>query len=196
MGSAQSTAVLVGARPDAKEKVMIKKILGVLAALIGAILVLALMQPDSFTVQRAIEINAPPEKVFPLVNDFSQWPTWSPWEKRDPAMKRSLSATTAGKGATYAWEGNKDVGQGRMEIVESTAPSRIGIKLDFIAPFEAHNQTTFAFEPKGGTTLVTWTMQGPTPFVSKLFSVFMSMDRMVGKDFEAGLANMKAAAEK
>lgn len=175
---------------------MLKKIFGLLAAAIGILLVLALMQPDSFTVQRSIEIKAAPDKIFPLVNDFAQWKTWSPWENKDPAMKRSMSPNTAGKGATYAWEGNKEVGQGKMEIVESTPPAKVGIKLDFLVPFEAHNQATFAFEPKGADTRVTWTMQGPMPFVSKLFSVFMSMDRMIGKDFEAGLANMKAAAEK
>lgn len=175
---------------------MVKKILGVVAALIGAVVVLALMQPDSFTVQRTTEIKAPPEKIFPFVNDFTQWKTWSPWETKDPAMKRTTSSNTAGKGATYEWEGNKDVGKGRMEIVESTPPSKVGIKLDFMVPFEAHNQAIFTFDTKGAATQVTWTMQGPMPFMSKLFSVFMSMDSMVGKDFEAGLANMKAAAEK
>lgn len=175
---------------------MLKKILGVLAALIGAILILALMQPDSFTVQRTIEIKAPAEKVFPLVDDFAQWKLWSPWEHKDPAMERSMSANTAGKGATYAWAGNKEVGQGRMEIVESTPPAKVGIKLDFLVPFEAHNQTTFNFEPRGTGTQVTWIMQGPLPFISKIFGVFVSMDSMVGKDFETGLANMKAAAEK
>lgn len=175
---------------------MVKKVLGVLAALAGTIVVLALMQPDSFKVQRTIAIKAPPEKIFPLVDDFAQWKLWSPWENKDPAMKRTLSSATSGKGATYAWEGNKDVGQGKMEIVESVPPSKVGIKLDFMVPFEAHNQSIFTFLPKGTGTEVTWTMQGPMPFVSKLFSVFASMDAMVGKDFETGLANMKAAAEK
>lgn len=175
---------------------MIKKILGVLALLIGVVVVLALRQPDSFSVQRSIEIKASPEKIFPLVNDFARWKTWSPWENKDPAMKRTVSPTSEGKGATYAWSGNRDVGQGRMEIVESTPPSKVGIKLDFMVPFEAHNESIFTFEPKGAATQVTWTMQGPMPFVSKLFGVFASMDSMVGKDFEAGLANMKAAAEK
>lgn len=175
---------------------MAKKIFGVLAALIGVIVVLALMQPDRFSVRRTIEIKAPPEKIFPFVNDFAQWKTWSPWENKDPAMKRSMSPATSGKGATYAWEGNKDVGQGKMEIVESTPPSKLGVKLDFTAPFEAHNEVMFAFEPKGASTQVTWSMQGPMPFMSKLFGVFVSMDEMVGKDFETGLANLKTAAEK
>jgi len=175
---------------------VIKKILGVLAVLIGVIVILALMQPDSFTVQRSTAITAPPEKVFPLVNDFAQWQRWSPWENKDPAMKRTMSTNTAGKGATYAWAGNKEVGEGRMEIVESTPPTKVDIKLDFMVPFEAHNQATFTFEPKGAGTQVTWVMQGPMPFISKVFSVFVSMDKMIGKDFEAGLSNLKVAAEK
>ena len=111
-------------------------------------------------------------------------------------MKRTHSGAPAGKGAVYEWDGNSEVGAGRMEIIESSPPSKIAIKLDFIKPFEGHNTTTFRLEPKEGATTVTWSMEGPAPFVSKLMQVFMSMDSMVGKDFEAGLANMKAAAEK
>ncbi len=175
---------------------MIKKIVGVVAALIGTVLVLAIMQPDSFTVQRSTDIQAPPEKVFPFVDDFSRWQVWSPWDKKDPSMKRTLSTPSAGKGATYAWEGNDDVGKGQMTIVESTQPNRVAIKLDFTAPFEAHNDVAFTLEPKAALTQVTWTMQGPMPFISKLMGVFVSMDTLVGKDFETGLANLKAAAEK
>lgn len=175
---------------------MIKKIAGVVAALIGTVLVLAIMQPDSFTVQRSTDIQAPPEKIFPFVDDFSRWQSWSPWDKKDPSMKRTLSTPSAGKGATYAWEGNDDVGKGKMTIVESTQPNRVAIKLDFTAPFEAHNDVAFTLAPKAALTQVTWTMQGPMPFVSKVMGVFVSMDTLVGKDFEAGLANLKAAAEK
>ncbi len=111
-------------------------------------------------------------------------------------MKRTFGATTAGKGATYAWEGNKDVGQGSMEIVESAAPGKVALKLDFVKPFEAHNAVVFTLEPKGGATNVTWAMEGPVPYFAKIIHVFINMDSMVGKDFEAGLASMKAAAEK
>jgi hypothetical protein len=111
-------------------------------------------------------------------------------------MKRTFSATTAGKGATYAWEGNKDVGQGSMEIVESITPNKVALKLDFVKPFEAHNMVVFTLEPKGGTTNATWAMEGPVPYFAKIIHVFLDMDSMVGKDFEAGLANLKAAAEK
>jgi uncharacterized protein YndB with AHSA1/START domain len=147
-------------------------------------------------VQRAASIKAPPEKVYALVNDFKRWDAWSPWEKKDPAMKRTWGAVTSGKGAKYAWEGNKDVGQGSMEIAESVAPSTITLKLDFVKPFEAHNIVVFTLEPKGGTTNVTWVMEGPVPYFAKIIHVFLDMDSMVGKDFEAGLASLKVIAEK
>jgi hypothetical protein len=134
--------------------------------------------------------------VFPLINDFKHWGAWSPWEKKDPAMKRTFSAATAGKGATYAWEGNRDVGQGSMEIVESAAPGKVALKLDFVKPFEAHNSVAFTLELKDGATNVTWTMDGPVPYFAKIIHLFIDMDKMVGKDFEAGLAGMKAIAEK
>ena len=149
-----------------------------------------------FRVQRAASIKAPPDKVFPFINDFKRWEAWSPWEKKDPAMKRSFGATTGGKGATYAWEGNKDVGQGSMEITQSVPSSRIALKLDFVKPFEGHNVVEFTLEPKGDATQVTWTMAGETPYFAKIIHVFINMDSMVGKDFEAGLANLKSIAEK
>jgi len=154
------------------------------------------MQPDSFTVQRSTDIQAPAEKIFPFVHDFSRWQAWSPRDTKDPAMKRTISTPSAGKGASYAWEGNDEDGEGQMTIVESARPDRIAIKLDFTAPFETHNDVTFALLDKNAATGVTWTMQGPMPFTSKLIGVFVSMDTMVGKDFETGLANLKATAEK
>jgi uncharacterized protein YndB with AHSA1/START domain len=175
---------------------MFKKIVIVVAVLIAALLVFAATRPDTFRVQRAASIKAPPEKVFALLSDFQRWEAWSPWEKKDPAMKRTFSVVTSGKGAQYAWEGNKDVGQGRMEIAESVPPSRLAIKLDFVKPFEAHNTVEFTLEPKGEATNVTWAMQGDTPYLAKIVHVFLDMDKMVGKDFEAGLANLRAAAEK
>jgi uncharacterized protein YndB with AHSA1/START domain len=173
------------------------KILGIIVALlIVGILIFAATKPDTFRVQRSAAIKAPPEKVFALINDFKAWGAWSPWEKKDPAMKRTFGATTAGKGAHYAWEGNKDVGQGSMEITESMPSSKLTLKLDFLKPFEAHNIVEFTLAAQGDTTTVTWAMHGPANYLSKLIQVFMSMDSMVGKDFESGLANLKAAAEK
>ena len=173
------------------------KIIGLVIALaVAAVLVLAAMKPDVFRVQRAASIKAPPEKVFALINDFKRWDAWSPWEKKDPAMKRSFGAATAGKGASYAWEGNKDVGQGSMEITASVPSSAIKLKLDFLKPFEAHNQVEFTLVAKRDATQVTWTMAGDTPYFAKIIHVFINMDSMVGKDFEAGLANLKSIAEK
>ena len=175
---------------------MLKTILVIVVVLLAGVLILAATKPDTFRVERAASIKAPPEKIFPLINDFKHWDAWSPWEKKDPAMKRTFGTTTSGKGATYAWEGNKDVGQGSMQIAESVAPSKVALNLDFVKPFEAHNNVVFTLEPKGDTTNVTWSMQGPTPYFAKIIHVFMDMDSMVGKDFETGLANLKAAAEK
>lgn len=174
---------------------MLKIIAIFVAVLIAGVLIFATTKPDTFRVQRATSIKAPPEKVFALINDFNRWGAWSPWEKKDPAMKRTFGATTSGKGATYAWEGNRDVGQGRMEIAESIPASKVALKLDFLKPFEAHNTVEFTLDSKGDTTNVTWVMQGPTPYFAKIIHVFINMDRMVGNDFEAGLANLKSAAE-
>jgi uncharacterized protein YndB with AHSA1/START domain len=167
----------------------------ILAVVIAIVLILAATKPDSFSVQRAIDISAPAERVFPLINDFHQWGGWSPWENRDPTMQRTYEGPTSGKGAVYAWEGNKNVGSGRMEIIEAQPPSKIRIKLDFLKPFEAHNTAEFTMLPQGATTHLTWVMRGPAPFMSKLMQVFMNFDRMIGKDFEAGLASLKKLAE-
>ncbi len=174
-----------------------RKTIGIIVAvLIAAILIFATTKPDTFRVQRSASIQAPPQKVFALINDFNAWGAWSPWEKKDLAMKRTFGAVTVGKGAHYAWEGNQEVGQGRMEITESEPASKIALKLDFLKPFEAHNTVEFTLAAQGNTTNVTWAMHGPANFMSKLIQVFVSMDSMVGKDFESGLANLKAAAEK
>ncbi|MBL6614741.1 MAG: SRPBCC family protein [Reyranella sp.] len=162
---------------------------------IAGILIYAATKPDSFRVQRTASIKAPPDKIHALIADLKAWPVWSPYEKKDPAMKRSFGAVTAGKGATYAWEGNKDVGQGNMEIVESS-PQKVLIKLDFLKPFEAHNMAEFILAPKGVTTNVTWAIYGPSPYMSKVMGTFMDFDKMIGRDFEQGLADLKAAAEK
>jgi uncharacterized protein YndB with AHSA1/START domain len=175
---------------------MWKKVVIVIAVLIAAVLVVAATRPDDFSVQRSASIKAPPEKIYPMLADFRQWPAWSPWEKLDPDMKRTLSGPTSGPGATYAWQGSSEVGAGRMEIKQVTAPTKVEIQLDFIKPFEGHNRTDFTLVPRGDTTEVTWLMRGPAPFVSKLMGVFVDMDKMIGKDFETGLANLKAASEK
>ena len=168
----------------------------VLAIAIAIILIVAATKPDTFSVQRATTVKAPPERIFPLINDFHQWGTWSPYENKDPAMKRSYSGAASGQGAVYAWEGNKNVGSGRMEILQATAPSKIVIKLDFFTPFEGHNTAEFTMLPQGDATNLTWLMHGPLPFMGKVMHVFINMDRMVGKDFEAGLINLKRLGEK
>jgi hypothetical protein len=168
----------------------------VLAIVIVAILIFAASKPNTFSVERAISVKAPPEKIFPLINDFHQWVSWSPYENKDPAMKRSYSGAESGKGAVYGWEGNSNVGSGRMEILDASAPSKILIKLDFFKPFEGHNTAEFTMLPQGDATDLNWVMRGPAPFISKLMQVFMNLDHMIGKDFEIGLANLKRLTEK
>jgi carbon monoxide dehydrogenase subunit G len=175
---------------------MLKTILIAVVVVIAGVLAFASTRPDSFSVQRATTVHAPPDKVFALINDFHRWGEWSPWEKLDPEMKRTFGGPAAGVGATYAWTGNSKVGEGRMEILKTAPASKVDIKLDFIKPFEGHNIAEFTLTPQGENTQVLWVMHGPAPFVSKLMGVFVSMDTMIGKDFEAGLANMKAAAER
>jgi uncharacterized protein YndB with AHSA1/START domain len=168
----------------------------VLAIAIAIVLILAATKPDSFAVQRAAIVAAPPERIFPLISDFRQWGSWSPYEHKDPAMKRTFSGAPRGNGAVYGWEGDKNVGSGRMEILEAAAPSKIVIKLDFYSPFEAHNTAEFTMLPQGDETRVTWRMHGPAPFMARIMHVFINIDKMVGKDFEVGLANLKRLAEK
>lgn len=171
-----------------------------IVVVVAGILIYAATRPDTFSVQRTETVKAPPEKVFALINDLRSWSLWSPYEKKDPAMKRTFSGAASGKGAIYEWDGDKNVGKGRMEITEATPPSKILIKLDFISPFEAHNTAEFTMEPAkgpgGDSTVVTWAMYGPAAFMTKLIGIFMNMDTMIGNDFAAGLASLKAAAEK
>jgi hypothetical protein len=169
----------------------------VLVVAIAVILVLALQKPASFTVRRSAVMQAPAERIFPLVDNFQEWANWSPWENRDPAMQRSFSGPSSGKGAAYAWDGNRNVGSGRMEILDASSPSKITIKLDFIKPFEGHNTAEFTFVPERGAsaTNVIWVMQGPSSLMSKVMQVFMNFDAMIGRDFEAGLANLKKLTE-
>ena len=173
---------------------MFKKVLIAIVIVLVAILSFAATKPSTFRVQRTTSIAAPPEKLFAIINDFHNWGSWSPWEKLDPAMKRTYGGTASGVGAVYEWTGNDKVGQGRMEITESTPSSKVTIKLDFLKPFEAHDMAEFTLEPTGSSTSVTWAMYGPTQYMAKVISVFVSMDKMVGKDFETGLANLNSLA--
>jgi len=174
---------------------MLKKVLLGLVIIAAVLVALALTRPDTFEVRRTIVIQAPPAKISGYLNDFHQWTVWSPWERLDPAMRRTYSGPARGQGAVYAWSGNDEVGEGRMEIVDDGAPTRIVIQLDFVKPFAAQNQTVFELTPQGAGTQVTWTMSGPTPFISKLVGLFVSMDEMIGDDFDKGLRQLKAAAE-
>ncbi len=178
---------------------MIKTIALALLAALGLFLAFAATRPDTFRVERSRVISAPPERVYGLIHDLRQFNTWNPYERKDPAAKGEYSANTIGPGARYAWQGDK-VGTGSMEIVDATAPSRVAMKLDFVAPFEAHNQIEFTLQPEGeGTTRstrVTWAMRGPVPYLAKIAHLVFNMDRMVGQDFEDGLANLQAVAQK
>jgi uncharacterized protein YndB with AHSA1/START domain len=175
---------------------MIKAILIILVLLIAGVLAFAATKPDTFRVERQTSIKAPPEKVFAVVSDFKRWGEWSPWHKLDPQMKVTYGAVTAGKGATYEWEGNDKVGSGRMEILEVTPASSIKTKLDFYRPFKAQNTAEYSLKAEGDSTVVNWAMYGPSNYISKIMQVFISMDKMVGKDFEEGLSNLKSVAEK
>lgn len=175
------------------------KVVWIAAACIGVLIVVvlayAMTKPDSFRVARSTVINAPAETIFPLINDYRRWSAWSPYEAKDPQMKRSYGSTTTGKGATYAWEGDSNVGAGNMAIADSVPSSKVHIKLNMLKPIEAHNDVTFTLEPSGEATKVTWDMQGPVPYLAKVMHVFFNFDKMVGGDFEAGLANLKRVAE-
>lgn len=179
----------------------ILKVLGIVLGVIvlaggGVAAYAAATQPDSFRVSRSLEISAPPEKIYAILSDFRRSPEWSPFEKIDPDMKRTLSGAASGKGAVYAWEGDSKAGAGRMEIVEATPGQSVTLKLDFIRPFEASNTVEYRLEPKGTATQVSWDMHGPMLFVSKVMCVFVDIDKLIGKDFETGLANLKTLAEK
>jgi hypothetical protein len=167
----------------------------VVVVAVAGLLVYAALKPDDFRVQRSIAVKAPPEKIMAVVADLKGWTAWSPYEKKDPGMKRAYAGAPSGKGAIYEWDGNKDVGHGRMEILEA-GPSKVVIKLDFITPFEAHNTAEFTAVPQGDGTSVTWAMYGPSPYMAKVMQTVMNMDKMIGSDFEAGLQNLKTVAEK
>jgi uncharacterized protein YndB with AHSA1/START domain len=174
---------------------MLKKILVAVAVLVVALVVLVATRPGEFRVERSVLVAAPPERVFAQVSDFHAWSGWSPWAKLDPAMKTDYSGTDGQIGAAYHWVGNDKVGEGRMTITELAPPRRVAIRLEFLKPFAATNTTVFDLAQEQGGTRVAWVMSGRNDTVGKLFSLFMDMDKMVGGDFERGLAALKAQAE-
>jgi hypothetical protein len=174
---------------------MIKKILLTLAAIIAVVLLIAAFQPAEFRVVRSATMAAPAAVIFAEVNDFHRWAAWSPWEKLDPAMKRTFDGPAAGVGASYAWEGNSEVGSGRMTITESRPGELVLIRLEFIKPMPGICPTEFKFQPAGGATTITWTMSGTNNYLSKIVCLFMNMDKLVGGDFEKGLAQLKTLVE-
>ena len=174
-------------------------IITVVLVALAAVLGFAAARPDILAVKRAIRVDAEPVRIFDLINDFHKWSSWSPYEKIDPTMTRKLSGAASGRGAVYEWAGKGKAGAGRMEIVDTTPPTKIKIKLDFIKPFEGHNTAEFTLnrssDAKDAATEVVWSMYGPSPYIAKLMGLFLNMDKMIGKDFEVGLANLKALAE-
>jgi hypothetical protein len=162
--------------------------------LVAGVLAYAATRPDSFRISRSIRIAAPPERILPLIVDFREWPRWSPFEKLDPGMKRTFGGPPSGVGSSYAWEGNGKAGAGRMEIL-SADRSLVTVQLDFYRPMKANNFADFLLAPEGDGTVVTWVMRGPSAFHFKLVSVFVNIDRVAGKDFDAGLASLKAESE-
>jgi Polyketide cyclase / dehydrase and lipid transport len=164
--------------------------------LVAAVLIYAASRPDNFRIARQIAIDAPPEGIFPLINDFRAWGQWSPYERLDPGMKRMMGEITEGKGATYAWEGNGKVGAGNMVLSVSQPSSLVAVDLHMLKPMKADSEVQFKLEPMAHGTLVTWAMDGKQNFIGKLMGLVMNIDRMVGAQFEEGLANLKRVVEK
>jgi hypothetical protein len=174
---------------------MLPIILGAVEAIVVVFIVVAATRPSELRITRSARISAAPSAVFAQVNDFHKWTAWSPWEKLDPDLKRTYEGALAGTGAVYSWSGNKKVGEGRMTLTESRPSDLIRLKLEFLKPFKATNATEFTFKPEGNQTFVTWDMTGKNNFMAKAFCLCMNMDKMVGGDFEKGLANMKSVVE-
>jgi hypothetical protein len=172
------------------------KIIGlVVAVAVGGVLVAAAFRPDTFQVQRSARIQAPAEKIFPLINNLRSFNSWNPFEKKDPKMKGSYIGAASGRGAAYTFQGDSSVGSGSIEIVDSTPASSVRMRLDMLKPFETHNTVDFTLQPKDGATEVTWVMHGPVPYFAKVIHLFFDMDKMVGGEFDKGLASLKALAE-
>jgi len=173
---------------------MITTVVIVVAVAVAAVLAYAATKSDTFMVQRSTRIAAPPEQIFPLIDDLHAQSAWSPFEK-DPTMKRTYSGAPRGPGAAYAWDGNRQVGAGRIAITSSTPPSNVVLLLEMARPFKASNTVEFTLDRNGAGTDVTWAMAGRRPYLAKLMSVFMDCDKMVGSQFEDGLARLKALVE-
>lgn len=171
-------------------------IISIIVIIVVAVLIYAATRPDSFRIERSIHIQATAEKIFPLLNDFHAWEAWSPWEKIDPKVQRIYKGTANGIGAIYEWKGNRNIGQGRLEIIEAEPPTKLVMKIDFITPFEAHNRVEFTLASKDGITQLTQAMYGPSPFISKLMGLFCNMEKMVGHKQEEGLTSIKSIAER
>jgi hypothetical protein len=168
----------------------------IIAVLIVGFLGYVATKPNTFTIKRSLDIKAPADKIFANLNDFHNWLAWSPFEKQDPLMKRTFSGEEKGKGAVYDWEGPGHEGKGHMIITEAVSSSRLTVSLEFIKPFTAHNTVEFTLEPKGDLTEVTWSMSGPSPYISKLMGTLFNMDKMVGSEFDTGLKSLKTLSEK
>lgn len=174
---------------------MLKSITLILVMAVAALLLYAATRPDTFAVQRSSLIQAPADKLFPLINDLHQFNTWNPYAQKDPAMQISYRGPVSGPGAAFDFSGNKDAGKGSVEVTGGQAPTRVDMRLHMIEPFEGRNEITFTLTPQGNATQVTWAMHGPSPYLSKLLGIFINMDHMIGRDFEAGLARLKTVAE-
>jgi len=175
---------------------MLKKISITIAVILAVLLVVALFRPSTVQVERSIVIRAKPEKIFDQINNFRKWSSWSPWEKIDPDMKRTYSGENSGIGAKYAWSGNREIGTGSMEITGSETGSRITLNLDFVEPFEGHNIVDFILKNRGDSTAVTWSIRCEQNYFARLIGIFVSMDSMIGDEFEKGLSDLKSVAER
>ena|SRR5258706_10486943 len=180
---------------NVKRGPMLKKILIALLAIVAVLAVVVALQPAEFRIARTAVVSAPAPAVFAEVNDFHQWQAWSPWEGLDPAMKRAYEGAPSGAGAVYAWSGNDKVGAGRMTITDSRPGELVRIRLEFMKPFQATNTAEFTFKPEGDRTAVTWSMTGKNNFMFKAVHLFMNMDKMLGGEFDKGLARLKSVVE-
>jgi hypothetical protein len=174
---------------------MLRPILVMIGVVVVSVLVYAHIQPDSFRVERSTSIHASPNEIAPLIYDLQTFNTWNPYAKKDPTMKGSYSGPASGPGAGYAFD-SESAGTGSIRIVDVEDPSRVTMQLDFVKPFEVHNTVEFELEPNGDATQVSWAMHGPRTYLSKLMGVVFDMDKMIGTDFEAGLRDLKAIAER
>lgn len=174
---------------------MLKKILIAIVLILVVFVIVVATRPADFRVTRSATVGAPPESVFAQVNELKKWEAWSPWAKLDPHAKNTYDGPAAGTGAGFAWAGNKEVGEGRMTITESRANELVRFRLDFVKPFASTCEAEFTFSPEGGQTRVRWTMSGKNNFIAKAVGLFMDCDKMVGGQFEQGLANLQSVVE-